>query len=98
MNVHYKDIVTIVDNDDIVNTLNVQNYLDTSQLEQIHSCIGQVKRNQKLVEMIWNGETGVYQAFLSALKNAGSYKKLVDKLDGTQGIAIFVHNQCFLLF
>lgn len=84
---NYQDIVTTVKNDEIVNVLKHHiNYLNQIQIEQIQSCLGKVKKNMKLVEIIWNGGIGGFNSFLSALEFVGSYQTLLDKITGTKGM------------
>ncbi|CAC5398305.1 unnamed protein product [Mytilus coruscus] len=85
LKVNYKDIVTTVKNDEIVKVLEHQNrYLKKYQIEQIQSCLGKIKRNQKLLEIIWSDGIIGFDAFVSALEFAGSYKTLIDKIIRTK--------------
>lgn len=79
--------MTTVQNDEIVNVLkHHNNYLKTNQIQQIESCIGKVKKNMKLLELIWNDGSGGFNSFMSALENTGSYQTLIDKIKCTKGM------------
>lgn len=83
---NYKEIVTTVKNDEIVQVLEHQNKLKKNQIEQIHLCLGKIKKNQKLLEIIWSDGIIGFEAFLSALEFAGSYTTLIDKIKRTKGM------------
>ncbi|CAC5423676.1 unnamed protein product [Mytilus coruscus] len=85
LKVNYQDIVTTVKNDQIVNVLkHHNNYLNQIQIEQIQSCLGKIKKNMKLLEIIWNDGIAGFNSFVSALENTGSYQTLLEKIKGTK--------------
>ncbi|OPL33158.1 hypothetical protein AM593_02403, partial [Mytilus galloprovincialis] len=75
---NFKDIVTTIYSNEIVDKLS----LSDSERQSVFSCLGRIKQNKALLELVWNRGPVVYKEFIRVLSKI--YPELADKIDKTK--------------
>lgn len=85
LQINFKDIVTTIKHRPIAQQLISRGVLKAEEMEEIEKWVGSIRRNQKLLEILWNKGTGDLKEFLSVLESDSTYHHLVAQIKNTKG-------------
>lgn len=93
LKVNFQDIITKINSNEIVDKLTLTNFEKQSVLES--ACLGRIKGNKALLDIVLNRGPVVYKEFIKVLRQ--NIPRLAFKIENTKGLHILTTSSIYVM-
>lgn len=90
LKVNFNDIIKTINGKEIEKRLKLSDH----ERKTIHACLGRIKGNKKLLEIVWNRGLVTYKEFMNVLRI--KYSELAARIEKTKGMLILTTCSMFI--